>query len=135
LLSRLLSRNKTIKIYRIAVFAVVLYGFKTWFFTMGQEHRLRALEYRALKGVLETKRKDVKGGWRQNCIMRSFTIYMQVIKLRKVRWMGHVACNIKMRLTGAGREGVDWTYLVEQMGCCDHSDEPGASTKFGALLD
>jgi hypothetical protein len=36
---------------------------------MGQEHRLRVFEYRALRGVFGTKRKDVKRGWRENCIM------------------------------------------------------------------
>jgi hypothetical protein len=65
-----------IKIYRIAVFPIALYGCYTWFLTMGQEHGLRAFEYRVLKGVLETKRKDVKGGWTEKCIMRSFTVCM-----------------------------------------------------------
>jgi len=62
--------------YGIAVFPVALYGCETWFLTMGQEHRLRVFEYRALRGVFGTKRKDVKGGWRENCIMSGFRICM-----------------------------------------------------------
>jgi hypothetical protein len=60
--------------YRIAIFPVVLYGSETWFLTMQQEHRLRVLEYRVLRGVFGTKRKDVKGGWREKSIKSSCRI-------------------------------------------------------------
>jgi hypothetical protein len=69
--------------YRTAIFPVVLYGCETWFLTMGQEHRLRVFEYWVLSGVFGTKRKDVKGYWRENCIKSGFRVCMQV--------MGHVA--------------------------------------------
>jgi len=38
---------------------------------MGQEHRLGVLENRVLRGVYGTKRKDVKGGWREDSIKSS----------------------------------------------------------------
>ena len=57
--------------YRTAVFPVALCGCETLFLTMGQEHRLGVLEYRVLRGVYGTKRKDVKGGWREDSIKSS----------------------------------------------------------------
>jgi hypothetical protein len=60
--SRLLSKSIKIRIYKIIIFPVVLYGCETWSLTLREEHRLRVFEN-----------------------------MVRVIKSRKMRWVGHVA--------------------------------------------
>jgi hypothetical protein len=45
----LLSGNTNIKIKRLVILPVVLYGSKTWSLTRKKKHRLRVLENRVLK--------------------------------------------------------------------------------------
>jgi hypothetical protein len=42
--SRLLSKNLKIRIYKMIILPVVLYGCETWSLTLREEHRLRVLE-------------------------------------------------------------------------------------------
>jgi hypothetical protein len=42
--SSLLSKNTKIKIYRIIILPVVLYGCETWLLTLREGHRLRVFE-------------------------------------------------------------------------------------------
>jgi len=51
LFSSLLSKNLKIKIYRIILLAVVLYGCGNWSLTLREEHRLRVFENRVLMRV------------------------------------------------------------------------------------
>jgi hypothetical protein len=37
----------------------VLYGCKTWYFTVTEGHRLRVFEYRVPKKILEPRRNEV----------------------------------------------------------------------------
>jgi hypothetical protein len=39
--SLLLSKNIEIRIYRIIILPVVLYGYETWFMILKEEHRLK----------------------------------------------------------------------------------------------
>jgi hypothetical protein len=41
--SRLLSRNVKVKIYKIIILPVVLYGCETWSLTLREEHRLNVV--------------------------------------------------------------------------------------------
>jgi hypothetical protein len=59
--SHLLSRNVKIKIYKIIILPVILYGCETWSLTLRKEHRLRVFENR----VLRRMRDEVTGGWRK----------------------------------------------------------------------
>jgi hypothetical protein len=61
----LLSKNTNIKIYRTIILPVVLYGFETWSLTLREEHRLRVLENRVLRGIFGAKRDEVTGEWRR----------------------------------------------------------------------
>jgi hypothetical protein len=61
--SRLLSRNVKVKIYKIIILPVVLYGHETW--TLREEHRLRVFENRMLRRIFGPKRKEVIGEWRK----------------------------------------------------------------------
>jgi hypothetical protein len=63
--SRLLSRNVKVKIYKIIILPVVLYGYETWSLTLKEEHRLKVFENRVLRRIFGPKRNDVTGEWRQ----------------------------------------------------------------------
>jgi hypothetical protein len=52
----LLSKNLKIKVYRIIILPVVLYGCKTWSLTLREERRLRVFEKRVLRIVFGPKR-------------------------------------------------------------------------------
>ena len=63
--SSLLSRNLKIKIYRMIILCVVLYGCETWSFTSREELRLRVFENRVLRRVFGPKRDEVTGELRR----------------------------------------------------------------------
>jgi hypothetical protein len=63
--SRLLSRNVKVKMYKIIILLVVLYGCETWSLTLKEEHRLRVFENRVLRRIFGPKRDDVTGEWRK----------------------------------------------------------------------
>jgi hypothetical protein len=49
--SRLLSRNVKIRIYKMIILPVVLYGCETRSLTLREEHRLRVFENRVLRRI------------------------------------------------------------------------------------
>jgi len=53
-------KNLKIKIYRIIIRPVVLYGCETWSLILWKEGRLRVFENRVLRRVFGTKRDGVK---------------------------------------------------------------------------
>jgi hypothetical protein len=53
----LLFKNLKIKIYRIIIFSVVLYGFETWSLTMKGERRLKVFENRMLRRIFEPQER------------------------------------------------------------------------------
>ena len=59
--SRLLSKKLRIKIYRIIILSVVLYGCETWSLIWREERRLRVFENRVLRKVFGPKRDKVTG--------------------------------------------------------------------------
>jgi hypothetical protein len=63
--SRLLSKNLKIRIYKMIILPVVLYGCETWSLTLREEHRLRVFENRALRRIFGQKRDEVTGEWRK----------------------------------------------------------------------
>jgi hypothetical protein len=69
--SRLLSKNLKIRIYKMIILPVVLYGCETWSLTLREEHRLRVFENRVLRRIFGPKRYEVTG---ENCITKSFMI-------------------------------------------------------------
>jgi hypothetical protein len=58
--SRLLSKNVKVRIYKIIILPVVLYGCETWSLTVREEHKLRVL-----MRIFGPKRDGVTGGWRK----------------------------------------------------------------------
>jgi hypothetical protein len=60
--SRLPSKNVKIKIYKIIILPVVLYGCETLSLTLREEHRLRVFENRVLRRISGSKRNEVMEG-------------------------------------------------------------------------
>jgi hypothetical protein len=133
--SGLLSKNLKIKIYRAVILPAVLYGCETWSLTLREERWLTVCENRVLRGIFRPKREAVTGEWRKlhnkelNDLYSSPNI-VWVIKLRRMRWAGHVA-----RMGGEERRvqviinimnvktctGFWWGNLSER----DHLGDPG----------
>ena len=79
---------------RYIILPVVLYGCETWSLTMTDERRLRVFENRVLTRIYGPMRDEVTWEWK-NYIMRSLYCspnIVRVIKPRRMRWAGHVAC-------------------------------------------
>jgi len=94
--SRMLSRKLKIKIYRTIILPVVLYRCEAWSLTLREERKLRAFENMEMRRIFGPRRDEVKGEWRRlhneelNDLYSSPNI-VRVIKLRRMRWAGHVA--------------------------------------------
>jgi hypothetical protein len=137
-----------IKIYKTIILPVVLYGCKPLSLTLREEHRLRVFENRVLRRIFGPKRNEVTGGWRKLHNEELHGLYsslgiVRMIKARRMRWAGHMACmgevrgtynilvgrpegrrplgrprrrwenNIKMDLREIGFGDVDWVYLAQ----------------------
>jgi hypothetical protein len=93
--SRLISKNRKIKIYKTVILPVVLYGCETWSLTLGEEHRLRGFENRMLRKIFGPKREE-DGSWRKLHNDELHRLYsspniVRMIKSRRMKWAGHVA--------------------------------------------
>jgi hypothetical protein len=63
-----------------------------------EERRLRVFENRVLRRIFGTKRDEVTGEWRRLHNKELYDLYslphiIRMIKSRRLRWAGHVACN------------------------------------------
>jgi hypothetical protein len=90
--SCLISKSQKIKIYKILILPVVLYG---WSLTLGEEHRLRVFENTVLRKIFRPKCEE-DGSWRKLHNDELHSLYsspniVRVIKSRRMRWAGHVA--------------------------------------------
>jgi hypothetical protein len=82
---------------------VVLYGYETWSLTLREEHRLRVFENRVLRRIFGPKRDEVTGDWRKLHNKELHSLYyspntIRMIKSRRIRWAGHVACRRGMHI-------------------------------------
>jgi hypothetical protein len=78
------------------ILPVVLYGCETWSLTLKEEHRLRVFENRVLRRIFGSKKNDVTVEWRKLHNEELRDLYsspssIRIIKLRRMRWAGHVA--------------------------------------------
>jgi hypothetical protein len=75
---------------------VVLYGCKTWSLTLREEHTLGVFENRVLRSISRPKTDEVTGEWRKLHIEELHDLYsapsiIRIIKVRRMKWAGHVA--------------------------------------------
>jgi hypothetical protein len=89
------SKNVKIRIYKIIILAVVLYGCEIWSLTLREEHRLRVFEDRVLSRIFGLKRDEVTGGWgklhnEKFCDLYSSLSIIRIIKPRRMKWAMHV---------------------------------------------
>jgi hypothetical protein len=94
--SCLLSENLKIIIYKTIILPVVLCGCETWSLTLREEHGLRLIENRVLRGKFVPKRDEVTGEWRKLHNEELRDLYsspriIRIIKSRRIKWAGHVA--------------------------------------------
>jgi len=92
----LLYKKIKTKIHRTIIFLLVLFGCDTLSLTTSEEHRLRVFKYRVLKRLFGPKRYKVTGEWRKLHNEELNGLYslpniVWVVKLRKMRWVGHIA--------------------------------------------
>ena len=93
----MLSKILKTELYRTITLPVVFYGCETWSRTLREERKLRLFENMVLRRIFGPKRNEVTGKWRRlhneelNDLYSSPNI-VWVIKSRRMRWAGHVAC-------------------------------------------
>jgi hypothetical protein len=61
----LLSENIKIKVHRIIISPVVVYGCEPWSLRLGEECRLRVFVNSVLRRIFGAKRDEVTGEWRK----------------------------------------------------------------------
>jgi hypothetical protein len=82
---------------RTIILTVVLCGPETRCPTSREEQRLRFFKNRALMKMFGPKMEEVTGNWRTKRNQELHDLYssqniISVIKSRRMRWVGHVAC-------------------------------------------
>jgi hypothetical protein len=65
LISIFYSVDTKIRIYKIIILPVVLYGCETWSLALREEHRLRVFENKVLRRIFGPRRDEVRRGWRK----------------------------------------------------------------------
>jgi hypothetical protein len=88
--SRLLSKNINVRIYKIIILLVVLYGCKTLSLPLREEHKLRVL-----RRIFGPKREEETGGWKKLHNEELHNLYsspyiIRMIGSSRMRWAGHV---------------------------------------------
>jgi hypothetical protein len=82
---RLLYRNVKVKIYKIIILPLVLYGYETWSLTLREGHRLRVFENRVLRGIFGCKMDDVLGEWRKLHSEELHNLYSSPDVIRQIK--------------------------------------------------
>jgi hypothetical protein len=91
-----LLKNVKIRIYKTIILHMVLYGCETLSLTLREEPRLRVFKDKVLRSIFGPKRNEMTGGWRKLHNNEFHDLYssssiIRMIKLRRMRWVGHVA--------------------------------------------
>jgi hypothetical protein len=83
------SAVEKLRIYKMIILPVVLYGCETWSLTLREEHRLTVFEKRVLRRIFGPKRDEVTGKWRKlhNEELRDLYYSPSIIRIIKSRRM------------------------------------------------
>ena len=114
-------RNCSARVFTVWYYSC-LYGCETWSLTVREERRLKAFGKRVLRSTFGSKSDKIRGEWRRlhneelNDLYSSPNI-IQVIKSRRMRWVGHVAC--------MGQRGDAYRILVGKPEEKRHLKDPG----------
>ena len=84
--SRLISKNLKIKIHRIIILPVVLYGCVTWSLTLREERKLRVFENMVLRRIFGPRRDEVTGEWRRLHNEELNDLYCSPNIVRVIKW-------------------------------------------------
>jgi hypothetical protein len=119
--SPLLHKNVKIKIYKIIILPVVLYGCETWSLTLREEHRLRVFEKRVLRRMFGPKRDEMVGDWRKlhNEELHNFYFSPNITRMIKLRRM---ICGQGMYHVW-GRRGMHLGFWWESQKERDHQED------------
>jgi hypothetical protein len=95
--SRLLSKNVKIKVHKTAILPAIWYGCETRSLILRKEHGLRVFENRVQRKIFGPNRGQIIWGWRKLHTEELHNLYsspdiIKMIKSRRMRWAGHVAC-------------------------------------------
>jgi len=93
----LLSKNINTKIYSTIILPVVLYGCDTWSLISREEHSLKVFEYIVLRKMFGSMRDEVIRETSRLHNEEFYNLYslpniIRLIKSRRIKWAGHVAC-------------------------------------------
>jgi hypothetical protein len=85
-----------VRIYRVIILPVLLYGCETWSVTLREEQKLKVFENRVLRRIFGPNRDEMTGNWRRLHNKELNDLYsspntVRVTKSRRMRWAGHVA--------------------------------------------
>jgi len=88
--------NPRIMLYRTIILPVVLYGCETWSLTLREERRLKVFENRVLRRIFGLEVHKITGEWKKIHNEEPKDLYCspnvaRMIKLRRMKWAGHVA--------------------------------------------
>jgi hypothetical protein len=86
-----------------------VYGFENWSLTLNEECKLKVFENRVLRRISRPQREEVTGKWRKLQNEELINLYsspniVQVIKSRRMRWVGYVAHMVERYVQGFGGE-------------------------------
>jgi hypothetical protein len=101
-------------IHRTVILPVVLCGCETWSLTLREEHKLRVFKNGVLRKIFRPKKGEVTREWKRLHNEELYALYSPnitwVIKLRRMRWAGHVAHMEDRRdaYGGDAREETTW---------------------------
>jgi hypothetical protein len=97
-----LSKKVKIRIHKTIISPVVLYRCETWSLELRKGRRLNVFGNRVLSRIFGPKRDDMVGSSRklhneELRILHSSPSTIRIIKSRRMRWAGHVACKGEKR--------------------------------------
>jgi hypothetical protein len=92
--NKLLTRKAKIKLYKLVILPVVIYGCETWMMNEVEEEKLRIFERKVLHKIFGPIQRE-NGAWTIRTNEEVYNLYgkeniIWFIKSQRLRWWGHV---------------------------------------------